>query len=184
MREDLFIFFGVLGISPFLPGGYTHSPVFKFLAVDAHSSLVALGDTHLVSAALNLLTRVLGGVYIWGGKENETCNLASTLLHFSPPFHLLLSLCPLLSITRDSVSIIRAAQNCWSCTILNMHRGALLFTGRKNVILEHKITRITFFLCLLACSCARFDRNKLLYLSVSDVQRKSNCLADFFYLLL
>lgn len=64
-----FDYFCVLGISQFLPRGYTHSPVFKFLAVDAHSSLVALGDTHLVSAALNLLTRVLGGVYIWGEKR-------------------------------------------------------------------------------------------------------------------
>lgn len=39
--------------------------MFELLAVDAYSSLVALGDTHLVSAALNLLTGVLGGVYIW-----------------------------------------------------------------------------------------------------------------------
>ena len=51
---------------------HTHSPVLEFLAVDAHSSLVALGNTHLVPAALNLLTRVLGGVYIWGrGKKQE-----------------------------------------------------------------------------------------------------------------
>lgn len=38
----------------------------ELLAVDAHSSLVALGDTDLVSAALNLLTRVLSGVYVCG----------------------------------------------------------------------------------------------------------------------
>lgn len=64
----------------FLPRGCTHSPVFKFLAVDAHSSLVALGDTHLVSAALNLLTGVLGGVYIWEKIENEMYTEASS--HF------------------------------------------------------------------------------------------------------
>lgn len=52
-------------------GLHTHTPVLKFLAVDAHSSLVALGDTHLVSAALNLLTGVLGGVYICGGGERD-----------------------------------------------------------------------------------------------------------------
>lgn len=57
-------------VSQYLCRGYTHSPVFKFLAVDAHSSLVALGDTHLVSAALNLLTGILGGVYIWKKIEN------------------------------------------------------------------------------------------------------------------
>ncbi len=74
----------MLGISRFLPRGYTHSPVLKFLAVDAHSSLVALGDTHLVSAALNLLTGVLGGVYIWGKIENEMYTVVSSLLHFIP----------------------------------------------------------------------------------------------------
>lgn len=43
----------------------------KLFTVDANSSLVALGDTHLASAALNLLTGVLGGVYICGKTENE-----------------------------------------------------------------------------------------------------------------
>ena len=42
----------------------THSPVLQLLAVDTHSSLVALGDAHLVPAAFNLLAWVLGGVYI------------------------------------------------------------------------------------------------------------------------
>lgn len=66
-----------------LPGGCTHSPVLKFLAVDAHSSLVALGDTHLVSAALNLLAGVLGGVYIWGKKwKNESPTAVCSLHHF------------------------------------------------------------------------------------------------------
>lgn len=60
-----------VSLAQFLPRGCKHSPVLKFLAVDAHSSLVALGDTHLVSAALNLLTGVLGGVYVWGKTENE-----------------------------------------------------------------------------------------------------------------
>lgn len=45
-------------------------PVLQLLAVDAYSSLVALGDTHLVSAALNLLTGVLGCVYIWENTGN------------------------------------------------------------------------------------------------------------------
>lgn len=44
---------------------HTHSPVIKFLAVDTHGPLVALGNTHLVSAALNLLAGVLGGVDVW-----------------------------------------------------------------------------------------------------------------------
>lgn len=56
--------------------------MFKFLAVDAYSSLVALGNTHLVSAALNLLTGVLGGVYIWEKIENEMYTVLSSLLHF------------------------------------------------------------------------------------------------------
>ena len=60
----------VWGISQLLLTGHTHSPVFKLLAIDAHSSLVALGDTHFVSAAFNLLTRVLGGVYIWETMAN------------------------------------------------------------------------------------------------------------------
>lgn len=65
--------------------------MFKFLAVDAHSSLVALGDAHLVSAALNLLTGVLGGVYIWGKIENEVYTAVLLhLLHFS----LFVSGCP------------------------------------------------------------------------------------------
>lgn len=55
----------------FLPRGCTYSPVLKLFTVDANSSLVALGDTHLASAALNLLTGVLGGVYICGKTENE-----------------------------------------------------------------------------------------------------------------
>lgn len=77
----------VLGINQILPTGCTHSPVLKFLAVDAHSSLVALGDTHFVSAALNLLTRVLGGVYIWEKIENETHTaVVFSLLHFFGPF--------------------------------------------------------------------------------------------------
>lgn len=71
LAEEIFDYVCVLGVSQFLPRGCTHSPVFKFLAVDAHSSLVALSDTHLVSAALNLLTGVLGGVYIWEKIENE-----------------------------------------------------------------------------------------------------------------
>ena len=61
----------VLGVCRYLHKGHTHSPVFKFLAVDAHSSLVTLGNTHLVPAALNLLTRVLGGVYIWEKKNKN-----------------------------------------------------------------------------------------------------------------
>lgn len=61
----------------FFPWGCTHSPVLKFLAVDAHGSLVALGDTHLASAALNLLTGVLGGVHIWGEnrKWDDHCGV-------------------------------------------------------------------------------------------------------------
>lgn len=54
--------FSVWGISQL--SFYTFSPVLELLTVDAHGSLVALGDAHLVSAALNLLTRVLGSVYI------------------------------------------------------------------------------------------------------------------------
>lgn len=49
---------------------FKRSPVFQLLTIDAHGSLVALGDTHLVSAALNLLTGVLGGVYVWEKKQN------------------------------------------------------------------------------------------------------------------
>lgn len=62
--------------------GSTHSPVLKFLPVDADSSLVALGDTHLVSAAPNLLTGVLGGVYIWGKPENDGQTVESSLHYF------------------------------------------------------------------------------------------------------
>lgn len=58
--------------------------MFKFLAVDAHSSLIALGDTHLVSAALNLLTGVFGGVYIWEKMENYMYTTVSSLIHFIP----------------------------------------------------------------------------------------------------
>lgn len=66
LAEKIFDYVSVFrDLSQFLPRGGTHSPVFELLAVDAYSSLVALGDTHLVSAALNLLTGVLGGVYIW-----------------------------------------------------------------------------------------------------------------------
>lgn len=71
-------------VTQHLPRSNTHSPVFKFLAVDAHSSLVALGDTHLVSAALNLLTRVLCGVYICEKIENEMYIVVSSLIHFIP----------------------------------------------------------------------------------------------------
>lgn len=92
LAEEIFDYVCVLGISQFLPRGCTHSPVFKFLAVDAHSSLVALGDTHLVSAALNLLTGVLGGVYIWEKIENEMYTVVSSLLHFLP-FSLSFSAC-------------------------------------------------------------------------------------------
>lgn len=51
----------------------THAPVLQLLAVDAHGPLVALGDTHLVPAALNLLAGVLGGVDVWsgGGKTKQ-----------------------------------------------------------------------------------------------------------------
>lgn len=51
----------------------THAPVLQLLAVDAHGPLVALGDTHLVPAALHLLAGVLGGVDVWsgGGKTNQ-----------------------------------------------------------------------------------------------------------------
>lgn len=64
-----------------------HSPVLKFIAVDAHSSLVALGDTHLVSAAPNLLTGVLGGVYIWGKPENDEQTVESSLHYYFPTHH-------------------------------------------------------------------------------------------------
>lgn len=37
-------------------------PVLQFLAVDTHGPLVALRHTHLMAAALHILTRVLGGV--------------------------------------------------------------------------------------------------------------------------
>lgn len=52
---------------------HTHAPVLQLLAVDAHGPLVALGDTHLVPAALNLLAGVLGGVDVWsgGGKTKQ-----------------------------------------------------------------------------------------------------------------
>lgn len=69
----------VCDLSQYLPGGYTHLPVFKFLAIDAHSSLIALGNTHLVPAALNLLTGVLGGVYICEKIENELLYILTAL---------------------------------------------------------------------------------------------------------
>lgn len=43
----------------------------QLLAVDAHGPLVALGDADLVSAALNLLTRVLGGVHVCGRARKK-----------------------------------------------------------------------------------------------------------------
>lgn len=67
----------------------SHSPVLKLLAVDAHSPLVALGDTDLVSAALNLLTRVLSGVYVCGiARKKERCLLKNPHLpgYFLPSF--------------------------------------------------------------------------------------------------
>lgn len=51
----------------------------KLLAVDAHGSLIALGDTHLVPAALDLLTRVLGGVYIWKRRRKIRCAVYGSL---------------------------------------------------------------------------------------------------------
>lgn len=67
----------------------SHSPVLKLLAVDAHSPLVALGDTDLVSAALNLLTWVLSGVYVCGiARKKERCLLKNPHLpgYFLPSF--------------------------------------------------------------------------------------------------
>lgn len=54
----------------------------KLLAVDAHSSLVALGHTNLVPAALNLLTGVLGGVHVY---ENNKMLLLLFLLRSHCP---------------------------------------------------------------------------------------------------
>lgn len=45
------------------------SPVLQLLAVDAHSSLVALGDTHLMSAAFHLLAGIFSGVHICKGER-------------------------------------------------------------------------------------------------------------------
>lgn len=69
-----------------------HSPVLKLLAVDANSSLVSLGDADLVLAALNLLTRVLGGVYVCGRAGINKLKMSadeSSLFHTG--FTLLLS---------------------------------------------------------------------------------------------
>lgn len=58
----------------------------KLLAVDAHGPLVALGDTDLVSAALNLLTRVLSGVHVCGiaRKRNKKTGCVLKKPHFTP----------------------------------------------------------------------------------------------------
>lgn len=69
-----------------------NSPVLKLLAVDANSSLVALGDADLVLAALNLLTRVLSGVYVCGrARENKLKTSADESSLFHAGFTLLLS---------------------------------------------------------------------------------------------
>lgn len=73
-----------------MPTGCTHSPVLKLLAVDANSSLVSLGDADLVLAALNLLTRVLGGVYVCG-RINKLKMAADESSLFHTGFTLLLS---------------------------------------------------------------------------------------------
>lgn len=39
-------------------------PVLQLLTVDTHSTLIALGNTHLVWATLHLLTGVFSGIYI------------------------------------------------------------------------------------------------------------------------
>lgn len=75
-----------------MPTGCTHSPVLKLLAVDANSSLVSLGDADLVLAALNLLTRVLGGVYVCGrARINGLKTSADESSLFHTGFTLLLS---------------------------------------------------------------------------------------------
>lgn len=73
-----------------MPAGCTHSPVLKLLAVDANSSLESLGDADLVLAALNLLTRVLGGVYVCG-RINKLKMPADESSLFHAGFTLLLS---------------------------------------------------------------------------------------------
>lgn len=75
-----------------MPRGCARSPVLKLLAVDANSSLVSLGDADLVLAALNLLTRVLGGVYVCGRARKYKLKMSayeSSLFHTG--FSLLLS---------------------------------------------------------------------------------------------
>ena len=56
-----------------------HSPVLHFLAVDAHGALVALGNAHLVAAALHFLTGVLGGVQTYASKDTRNKDLSITM---------------------------------------------------------------------------------------------------------
>lgn len=135
LTEKIFDYVSVFrDLSQFLPRGGTHSPVFELLAVDAYSSLVALGDTHLVSAALNLLTGVLGGVYIWerNRKWDVYCGIltASLLTLFLDPSLPIIplftsshksqiSLLYLLVVTWESAQIIGAALNCLALQQIN-----------------------------------------------------------------
>lgn len=100
----------------------------ELLAVDAHGPLVALGDTDLVSAALDLLTRVLSGVHVCGiarkgNQKRQTCAEETSFYpavigHHSAPA--VSNPKSLLSTTCASVGIISAAQ---SCTALFHHPG-------------------------------------------------------------
>jgi hypothetical protein len=51
------------------------SPVLQLLAADAHGPLVALGNAHLVAAALHLLAGVLSGVQGFGNTSQDTDHL-------------------------------------------------------------------------------------------------------------
>lgn len=46
----------------------------ELLAVDTHGPLVALGDAHLMAAALHILARVLGGVHGCKTQNDKTPN--------------------------------------------------------------------------------------------------------------
>lgn len=56
----------------------------QFLAVDAHSPLVTLGNAHLIAAALHFLTGVLGGVQTYARNETRNKDLRKSKGRQSP----------------------------------------------------------------------------------------------------